>query len=254
MSLSNPNDRGTRNPAARWFEWNGETGTVRYYDKDAKQNVDIGTDFTFILLDQLATVRGWHDASRSGIYANEVKDVAQDVLIVRAFKVPGVMAEGRYKAIKDRIATLGGQFVANCYIAFKTPNGLELGAIRFKGAALGPWIEFTKAHRDDLLKQAVRIKGFTEGKKGRVVYRIPQFSLQPIHQDTLKQAVGLDMQLQAYLAEYLKRPKHDQAEHVATSAPTQEPPPDEMDSDDWGTPAGAPEPVGAAITDDDIPF
>ena len=57
MSRSNPNDNGTPNPSVRWFEWNGEQGTVRYYDKDLKQNVEVGSKFRFMLLDQLASVR-----------------------------------------------------------------------------------------------------------------------------------------------------------------------------------------------------
>ena len=127
MSRSNPHENGLTNPAVRWYEWNGEHGTVRYYDKDAKQNVEVGSDFTFMLLDQLGSVRGWHDASESGIYSNEVKDTRQEVLVVKSFK-GGVLAEGIYKDIKDRINTLGGQFVANCYIAFKgTDGGLDIG-------------------------------------------------------------------------------------------------------------------------------
>ncbi len=80
MSRSNPNENGNPNPSTRWFEWNGEHGLVRYYDKQAEQQVEVGDDFTFMLLDQLGTVKGWHDASDSGIYANEVKDTRQDVL------------------------------------------------------------------------------------------------------------------------------------------------------------------------------
>jgi hypothetical protein len=57
---------------------------IRYYDKEAKKNVDVGADFTFILLDQLASVRGWHDDSNSGIYSNEVKDTTQEALVVKA--------------------------------------------------------------------------------------------------------------------------------------------------------------------------
>ena len=111
MSRSNPSENSNPNPAVRWFEWNGEKGLIRYYDKDAKQNVDVALPFTFLLLDQLGSVRGWHDASESGIYSNEVKDTRQDVLIVKAYK-GGVLAEGIYKDIKDRVNNQGGQLVA----------------------------------------------------------------------------------------------------------------------------------------------
>lgn len=217
MSRSNPTD-GIPNPAVRWFEWNGEAGTVRYYDKDTKRNVDVGSEFTFILLDQLGSVRGWHDPSSSGIYSNEVRDTTQDVLIVKAFK-GGTLAEGIYRDIKDKVHAAGGKFVANCYIAFKNGGPLTIGSIRFKGGALNAWVEFTKANRADLYKQAIEIKGYTEGKKGRVVYRVPALKLAALSPESNDAAVKLDEQLQEFLTSYLKRTRRDQVEHVAHDTP-----------------------------------
>jgi hypothetical protein len=238
MSRSNPQENGAPNPAVRWFEWNGETGAVRYYDRDVKQNVDVGADFTFILLDQLGSVRGWHEPSQSGIYSNEVKDTRQDAMIVKAFK-GGTLAEGIYKDIKDRVNAIGGQFVANCYIAFKNGgDALSIGSMRFKGAALGAWMEFCKAHRSDIYKKAVRINGFTEGKKGRIVYRVPVLKAIDVSPETDTAAVTLDKSLQEFLAGYLKRNKRDQVDGAAhtlhtNTEPDYEPPP---------------------LTDEDIPF
>ena len=235
MSRSQPQNN-TPNPASRWFEWNGEAGTVRYYDKNAKKSVDVGADFTFLLLDQLGTVGGWHDPSASGIYANEVRDTRRDPLVVKAFK-GGTLIEGIYQSIKDRVHTLGGQFVANCYLAYKRDGELAIGAIRFKGAALGAWMEFEKAHRGDLYAKAITITGFTEGKKGRIVFRVPTFKTTAISDDTQKQALGLDVVLQEYLTAYLARTSRDQAEA------TPEPPVEHEDSG-----------YQKMITDEDIPF
>lgn len=240
MSRSNPNDNGAPNPAVRWFEWNGETGSVRYYDKDAKQNVDVGSDFRFMLLDQLGSVRGWHEASESGIYSNEVKDTRKDVLVVKAFKA-GTLAEGLYKDIKDRVTTVGGQFVANCYVAFKHDgDDLAIGSLRFKGAALGAWMEFCKVNRSALYKKAVAISGFTEGKKGRVIFRVPVLKAVDVSAESNDQAVALDAELQEWLTGYLTRNTREQVERP----PQHEPEPQQ-----------APEysPV-AELTDDDIPF
>lgn len=240
MSRSNPNENGMPNPAVRWFEWNGENGVVRYYDKDAKVNVEVGSDFTFILLDQLGSVRGWHDASSSGIYSNEVKDTRQDALVVKAFK-GGTLAEGIYKDIKDRINTLGGQFVANCYIAFKNGGDkLAIGSLRFKGAALGAWMEFCKNNRADLYKKAIRIHGFTEGKKGRIVFRMPVLSSVELSVETDRQAVALDVALQEFLKSYFKRTRKDQAD--AHDEPAQRE--DAMEEYDEHVPA---------LTDADVP-
>jgi hypothetical protein len=229
MSRSNPSENSSPNPAVKWFEWNGEAGVVRYYDKEAKRQVDMGDDFAFVLLDQLGCVGGWHDASQSGIYSNEVKDTRQDALLVRAFK-GGTLAEGFYKDIKDRVHTLGGHFVANCYIAFKNGgNDLSIGSLKFKGAALSSWMDFSKEHRADLYKKGIRIHGSTEGKKGRIVFKMPVLKLTDLTPASNEAATRLDVTLQEFLSGYLKRNKRDQAEAAPASEnyfdESQEPPP-----------------------------
>lgn len=251
MSRSNPQENGTPNPAVRWFEWNGEHGVVRYYDKDAKKNIDVGSDFTFILLDQLGSVRGWHDASESGIYSNEVKDTRADVLVVKSFK-GGPLAEGFYKDIKDRVNAVGGQFVANCYIAFKNGgHALVIGSLRFKGAALGAWMEFCKQHRAELYTKAIRIHGYTEGKKGRIVFRVPVLKLAEISAETNSTAVTLDKTLQDWLAGYLKRTKTDQTDQAARHVRDEDV---DTDADDPGPDYTDDDTPMDPITADDIPF
>jgi hypothetical protein len=245
MSRSNPSENTNPNPATRRFEWNGEKGTVRYYDKEKKENVEVGSDFTFILLDQLGSVGGWHDPSDSGIYSNEVKDTRQEAMVVKAFK-GGTLAEGIYQSIKDRVGALGGQFVAKLYIAFKNDGGtLAIGSLGLKGATLGAWMEFTKANRADLYKKSIRINGFTEGKKGRIVFRVPVLSLKDITPATDAQAVALDKELQAFFDGYFKRTKKEQAEGAAHhEAPVEEGYADNPATDEQI----------ADLTDDDIPF
>lgn len=243
MSRSNPNDHGSANPSVRWFEWNGETGSVRYYDKDAKANVDVPLPFTFILLDQLGSVRGWSDATDSGIYSNEVKDTRQDVLVVKSFK-GGVIAEGIYADIKDKVNRAGGQFVANCYIAFRHDGKLAIGSLRFKGAALGAWMEFCKASRTALYEQAVKITSFTEGKKGRIVFRTPVFQSVPITAESNAEAIALDRELQKFFAGYLKHNAKDAAASAMRHQPDDHDDPSDIDMED----------AAAAIVDDDIPF
>ena len=217
MSLSNPHD-SQPNPSKRWFEWNGERGEILYYDKEQKQNVVVPQPFTFIVLDELSSVRGWHDLSSSGIYSNEVKDTRQEILTVKAFK-GGTLAEGIYRDIKDRVNAAGGHYSANCYLAFKGDNGMAIAAIRFKGAALAAWMEFKKQNKKEFYEKAITLNGFTEGKKGRIVYRVPKFSLTPISAATMSICVDLDKELQTFLSAYLSRNKHDQAE----AAPNREP-------------------------------
>jgi hypothetical protein len=234
MSRSNPND-AARNPSTRWFEFagGGDGGFVRYYDKETKETVPLGDDqhgsnFVFIVLDELSTVSGWYEPNESAIFANEVRDTRQDTLVVRSFK-GGELASGLYTSIKDRIAAVGGHFVSSCYVAYKDGDELRIGNIRFKGAALSAWMDFKKTcptKKDAQGKSvrgyyvdAVKIKGFAENTKGRITYRVPNFMLFQLSPETNKQAIALDAELQTYLADYLKRPRIEAAnlsspEHV----------------------------------------
>jgi hypothetical protein len=230
MSRSNPTE-GARNPATRWFEWAGgsDGGFIRWYDKEAKMNVKVEGTFTFLVLDELSTVKGWHEPSQSAIYANEVRDTRQEVLVVRSFK-GDELANGVYQHIKDRIAAKGGHYVASIYIAYKQGEELKLGNLGLKGAAAGAWMEFkrnatvkkdangrlTKSYFVD----AVKIAGFENAKKGATAYRVPIFKLLEVSAATNEQAIALDAELQAYLTEYLKRPKAEAAKpHEDDEAP-----------------------------------
>ena len=250
MSRSNPTAH-LSNPAKRWFEWQGEHGIVRYYDKEQKTNVEVPQPFTFLLLDQLGTVQGWSDTHDCGIYANEVRDTRQERLVVKTFKGGGIIAEGLYKDIKLAVNAAGGQFVTNLYIAFKNGSDwLTIGSLRFKGAALHAWAEFQKQHRADLYENAITIDGYTEGKKGRIIFRVPVFKVQSVSPETNRVAMALDAELQQFLAAYFKR---------TTSDRVAEPPDDQgddFDEDGDDTRNGYPaRPDNAApITDDDIPF
>lgn len=214
MSRSNPTDNSP-NPATRWFEWDGSAGNIRYYDKATKANVTVPIPFTFMLLDQLATIKGWHDQSESGIFSNEVKDTRAEPFVVRAFQ-GGTLAEGFYKNIRDRVIALGGHFTTNCYIAYKVDSAgtLDIGSLQFKGAALSAWMEFTKNSRADLYKKAVRLDGRIEGKKGKIFFQTPTFGLIPISEEADKQATELDKVLQEYLKGYFGRTRIEQAAPV----------------------------------------
>jgi hypothetical protein len=216
MSRSNPTD-GARNPSTRWFEWAGgsDGGFVRYYDKENKKHVPV-ENFTFLLLDELSTVKGWHEASESAIFANEVRDLRQEVFVVRSFK-GGELASGLYQSIRDRVVAIGGHYCSSLYIAYKDGDGLKLGNLSFKGAATGAWMDFKRAaptKKDASGKNlkayfvdAVKIAGYEQMKKGGTVYRVPKFALVPVAEATNQQAVALDQELQAFLSDYFKRPK-----------------------------------------------
>lgn len=241
MSRSNPTDQGSH-PCSRWHEWDGSNGQVRYYDKATKTNIPIRGDFVFILLDQLSVIKGWHDASDSGITSNEVRDTTTDPFVVKAFE-GGVLASGIYQTIRDRVVAMGAHFTTNCYIAYKDGAIMAIGSLQLKGAALNAWVEFKKKHRSELYTKAVKISGYEEGKKGKITFRVPKFFIGDISPETNEKALALDAELQKYLDRYLSRPKQEQAEAAPAQAKEVE---DER----------PPEVMAAAAdqAEDDVPF
>lgn len=250
MSRSNPTENNPH-PCSRWFEWDGSEGQVRYYDKDEKKNIVVGADFSFILLDRLSTVKGWSDKMESGIYANEVKDTRAESLVVKYFK-GGVIAEGFYAQIKDRVNAAGGHFVINCYLAYyDEQKNLAIGSIVFKGAALSAWMDFEKANRKDLYTKAVRINGYDEGKKGKIVFRTPKFFIKDVSDKTNESAKALDKELQTFLDSYFKRSRVEQVNQTASHHEEDEP--QEQPPERGGFGRGRP-PIEYDAEESDIPF
>lgn len=228
MSRVNPSNV-LPNPCTRWLEWNGSNGEIRYWDKDSKSlkgqdkkgaYLTVKQPFVFLLLEELATIKGWHDPSESGIYSNEVKDIKAEVLVVKAFK-GGEIASGLYSNIKDRVKAQGGYYVANCYIGFKNEREeLTLGSIQFSGASMNAWVEFYKSIRADAYTKAVKISGFTEGRKGAIKYCIPRFSLVDVTKETDDAAGVLQNVIQNYLKAYFSKTRTQQ---LSTPPPSAEP-------------------------------
>jgi hypothetical protein len=207
MSRSNPNESVSSHICTRWLEWGGATGVLTHYDKAVKENVPTALPFTFILLDILGTVTGWHDPSGSGIVSNEVKmvDVAKSPLSVRAFKGHGDIANGTWGRIKDKVKASGGKFTVNLYMGYRDGDALKIGCVQFSGAALNAWVDFKDANQKDIYSKAITITGSKDGQKGAVKFKMPTFALRDITAETNEEAVALDQALQKFLKEKLHR-------------------------------------------------
>lgn len=205
MPRNNPNEIST-NPSKRWYHWDGSKGDIKYYDKESETEIRIALPFEFILLDRLSVVRGWHDASESGIYSNEVRRTMDEPFTVRAFKMKEVIAQGFYSEIKDRIKAAGGKYNASLYIAFTGDDGeLEIGNLMLHGAPMSAWLEFEKAHKKEIFTKGIKITSFTEGKKGGIKFRVPVLELVEIDYRIDERSEELQKELQKHLVRYLSR-------------------------------------------------
>ena len=228
MSRSNPNEN-MKHPAKMWIEYHGggdNGGTFSFYDKEAVNqdgsrgaNVSLGSKLQFMFLDQTYSVTGWNDLSHSGIYSNEVKDISNGVLTVKAFKGQDSYV-GNWTSIKNEVKSMGGKFTANIYIAIKTQAGLELSVIQLRGAAFAKWNEFKKASGDKAIETgAVKVISHLDGQKGAVKFKTPVFGLIPeVTPESDAAAIELDKELQEYLNAKIQVPTTPTVEE---SAPVQ---------------------------------
>lgn len=223
MSRQNPNNI-SQHPAKKWLEWKGDAGHLSFYNKETQANEDIPLPFDFVLLDRLSVIKGWHDASESGITSNEVRRTTDEPFVVRAFKMKDVIAQGFYGDIKDRVKAAGGRFNINLYIAYPNPD-LEIASLMFRGAAMSAWLEFSndKKNKSDLYTKGITITGNKKGKKGSVTFYTPVFEFTPIPKEMDDKAGELQKELQSYLTTYFARKTHS-----AGSQEQGEPEPEEL--------------------------
>jgi hypothetical protein len=193
MSISQ--ERPT-NPAGLFMKV--KSGKIVYYDKESQENITVPTPFEFVVLDQLATVKGWSDADESGYWSNEVRSVGRDTLTVRTSK--GIKDSGIWREIKGNPSMAGSKYNASVYVAHKSKDGLVISNLALTGAALNAWIEFTQKNRINKVK--VVLADWTDAKKGSVAYKVPVFEGIPMGEDEKAEAVELDKQLQVYFNEY----------------------------------------------------
>lgn len=206
MSLSQ--DRPT-NPAKLFIKV--KNGGLVYYDKEEQKNVEVPTPFEFIVLDQLATIKGWSDQDESGYWSNEVRAVGHDTLTIRTKN--GIKESGIWRDVKGKSSVAGAKYHSSIYVAAKGKDGLEIFNLALTGAALNSWIEFTQKNRVNSVK--VTLSDWADAKKGSVSYKTPVFTATPMGDEEKAEAIELDKELQAYLNEYFNYAQEDSNQEPA---------------------------------------
>ena len=208
MSLSNPRQI---NPAKKFIEWSGSKGKFYYYDKEKNENVYFEDTIYIVPLDELSTIKGYHDQSKSGIYSNEVKNISKEKLVVKAFK-GGLIASGLYSEIKGQLE--GGKFAKSVYAVMISGNkentSLEIVNFQIHGSAMGSWID-AKINVDS--GDVISLSPSTEElKKGTTVYFSPGIKKYKKRDDILEKCISMDKELQDYLAGYFSKPATENEE------------------------------------------
>lgn len=161
-------------PVKRYYSWASNEKGFRYYDKEKKENIVV-FPLSFVFITARATVRGWHDATESSIYANEVKNTAKENLTVYSSKPDKkgntLLATGIYKEIKGDLQ--GGHFEK---VVYGYERGVGIVKINLKGSGLQAYSNFEKENKS-LFDNFVTISTFESAKKGATKYTIPNFVL-----------------------------------------------------------------------------
>lgn len=190
------------NPSTKFLVWKSDDKCFEYYDKEKQEKVSVALPFKFLVLDELHTIKGWNDASSSGIFSNEVKFISKEVMTVKPFKGNEV-AKGLYKDIKEKIVSAGGHYVKSIYIMLEDGS---LANLQLKGSAVQKWGEFTQKTRNRLPDEWVQVTKAIEGKKGVVKFFTPDFSFErSITEDEAMQADEAFNILETYLKTYLTK-------------------------------------------------
>lgn len=159
------------NPVIKWLEWKSKQKCFSYYDKEQGKNVDVKLPFKFLTIDIFHTIKGWHEKSNSGIYANEVRQIISDELDVKSYG-DGDIAKGLYKDVKDTVNKVGGHYCKSIYVMLESG---ELCNIQLKGSAVQSWGDFTQKATRRLPDEWVEVVGAEDKKKGAVNYSVPTF-------------------------------------------------------------------------------
>ena len=209
------------NPSTKFLDWKSNDKCFEYYDKEKQEKVSVPLPFKFLVLDELHAIKGWNDASSSGIFSNEVKFISKEVMTVKPFK-GNEIAKGLYKDIKEKIVAAGGHYVKSIYIMLEDGS---LANLQLKGSAVQKWGEFTQKTRNRLPDEWVQVTKAIEGKKGAVKFFTPDFSFErSITEDEAMQADEAFNILETYLKAYLVK-----AEPIVEETIDNDEPQDDLD-------------------------
>jgi len=190
------------NPTSKYLEWKSNDKSFSYYDKSVGENVKVELPLKFLFLQNYHTVKGWNDASDSGIYSNEVFYIGSEPMTVRSFK-GGVIAEGLYKDIKPTITSAGGKYNRSIYVMLEDGT---VANISLKGSGVRQWSDFMEANKNLIDNQWIEVLTSNDEKKGSIKYSTPEFTVGAnlTKQDSAK-ADDVASELKNYLDGYFKK-------------------------------------------------
>lgn len=202
ISHTSEKSNSSNNPTTKYLEWKSNNKAFSYYDKSAGENVQVDLPLKFVFLQHYHTVKGWSNASESGIYSNEVYYIGSETMNVRSFK-GGKIAEGIYKDIKQDILNAGGKYHRSIYVMLEDGT---IANISLKGASVREWSDFMENNKNLVDNQWVEVNSAKDEKKGSIKYSVPEFTAgKTLTAKDVKMADDVAGELKTYLDQYFKK-------------------------------------------------
>jgi len=209
MARLNRPTTGSGTPVTKYLNWKSNDKCFSYYDKEKGENVKVELPLKFLFLEHYHTVKGWNDASESGIYSNEVYSIGKEELNVKAFK-GGDIAKGLYKENREKIVNAGGVYHRSVYAML--PDG-DLVNFQLKGIGVKAYSDFYNDNNHLLDNRWIEINSAKEGKKGAVKFSSPEFTIgDNITKAEDKMANDCAGILQSYMDSYFGRTESEEVE------------------------------------------
>ena len=193
MSLSRPTS-STKNPSELFIKFSGKTGKFNYWDSTIEKQQEMDNPEFLVVENDVACVSGYHDASGSIIYSNEISKFGGE-LSIKARK-GGEIATGKWRDIKDKVVASGGRYTRSIYAVIFEEDQAKLVNIRLVGSACKAWMDFEK--ETDPTGKIVSVSKLVKGKKGATSFNIPIFATREPSEDELNVANDKDHTLQNY--------------------------------------------------------
>lgn len=177
----NASEGKSSNPATKSLQWKSNDKCFAYYDKEKGENVQVPLPFKFQFLEHFSTIKGWNDATETGIYSNEIMFTSKEELTVKTFKGLEI-AKGLYKDIRSKVRDAGGKYHRSVYVLDE--NG-DIVNIQMKGSVVSAYSVFMdgdakagiKGNKHLIENNWIVINKFQELKKGATKYSVPVFEI-----------------------------------------------------------------------------
>ena len=242
MSASAPRARGLQNPATKFIKWRGgdDQGYFEYYDKTiedkAKRNIKVDLTKGFLILDEdLFSVTGYIEPTKTGVVSNEVRDI-NDILTVKGYTPDGknsILLKGSYTDLKETIrGSKIYHYTKSIYIMYEG----VLCHLALTGASFASWLSGVQPNSNHG-RCWIKHLETQSAKKGGVKYKVPVFEVGKEATDKeWEKVVELDANvLQPFLEQYLAKGTGPESEQTTTTQHEQ------IDTTKWreqATPSG----------------